>query len=388
METATVLWGLAGWIFLAIIRTPLLQVMNNLVNSLKALLKLLLGGLDGARKQVGLGVTSLQEDMHGLANGLEEALTPFVTGLSSLLYAMLAHWGRVLATVTEGANSGHQRVLGAFIYMAAMVAFVYADAALGFNTVAAITSKAGLPPPRLPEFLAFATPLLLDITLPLVIAFVGNVAMLGLIFIDLLHITDLAPWPRKGWMQRIFLALVVMNAVFVIFLALGYAMARFAELTPWLDPATARGWFELANFAMNAIAVTALITTWLLWPAVFSVFVLWLVVAGLIIVALGMTRWIVTFLQKVSPLTGNFLAMALGWLGAIIQVILKVFAWVFELVGAIIEIPVKIIEWFVTTITHLPWQLWEWLMRFSFMAHRLKLRPEAASSSVGQDPVP
>lgn len=387
LSTENILRILAGIVLLAIIEKPLLEGMNGFVQKLKGVLQHICDGLNGASNAIGRCFVRLQADVRSLGRGVAEALEPLVEGLSSLLMPIVGHWSAVLATVTEGATRRAERILGGFIYLAALLAFVYADAALGFNTYAAITTKAGLPPPSLPASLAFLLPLLKDLTLPLITAFVVNALILGTILMDLYHLTDFARWPKTGRILVAFRIIAIVNIVFVFTLAACVMTGRFVELAPWVDTKTAQFLDTVASFAMNAITVPAIITTMLLWPAFFAFFVIWLVIVGLGIVLLTMLRWLVTFFQIILPLLANGIAAVMGWFPGVVGGVLKLVVWFFQLIDRVIELPVKIVEWCVKTITYLPRQLGAWLARFEFIADkvlRLKQGTRAERPDVGE----
>ncbi len=375
LQTETIIGIVAGWIFLSVIATVFLEGMWSFIQALKTLAERICSGLNAADQAVEQGTPRLQGDIQEVGHGVASFLQPVADGLVALLSALRSHWARVLASVAFEATSVHQRVMGALIYLMGIVAFLYADAALGFNTVAAITGKAGLPPPRLPDFLAFLTPLLRDITLPLVIAFVVNALILGVILADLHHHTDLARWPRTGGMVWVYRGIATINFVCVVVLALMFMMGRFVELSPSITLQTAQlldGW---ANFAMNAITVPAIITTFLLWPAVFALLVLWLIAVGLTIATLGLVRGIVVWAQRASPLFASGSAMVAGWLSWIVRGTLKLLVFSVQVATFIIDIPAKLIEWCIMVIAYLPRQLGNWLTRFDQIAHTLKFKP-------------
>ena len=351
------------------------QLVDNLEKYLAAPLRDAFKGVHSAvegflDKRFAPALQSLQDDAVKVGNGLGEAVVPIEGALETPMNFFRKQTDLSLRVLTRNRGDPSQRILGALIYGVAIGFFVYADAALGLNSATAVAGVANIPPPDVPAWLQ-------SLNVPIVIAFMANMLILGVIFADLSHVTDFAPWPRSGKLLASVRVLVILNIMAVVALGLGFMLARVVELAPGISDGgqTAERLNGIAVFSMNAVTAPALVTTLLLWPGVFALFVLWLVLNGALIALTALFRFLARWWQSLWPLAGKAGAMILGWIGAVLAGVIRLMNWGVAAISTLLDLVVGAIGAVILTAIYPARQVWNWLLRFDVIAYTILRRP-------------
>ena len=199
-----------------------------------------------------------------------------------------------------------QKIVGALVELAALMAFIWADAALAAQTYSILFSPDPHTPMRVPD-------LLNNTIVPLIVASAGSAFILGIFIGDALQLTHLGTWgdlSSRG--RKIFLAVTLGNLIIVVALAAMVSLYRTELL---------EGQSEfikmLASYAQSLVIVPMLITTTMLFRGLFGLYVIlslvvWLLSAPFILLE-HFTDMLLKFV-KLGVVSIDFLFEQIVWL--------------------------------------------------------------------------
>ena len=300
-------WSIILWLIVAALTEPIQRGIERMRPAARGVVTFLTDSMNAVSTAIRNGIGSVQNEIVRAGNGVSEIIRT-VEHVFRRWSDAVGRWRSVINPLVREIPDPTQRVLGAILYLAAVLIFLYTDAALGINSATSIFGRANVP---LPNVIAP----LRELAIPLVVAFMLNVFMLGVILADLVGITSPAPWPRSGRWHLIFETITIGNLALVIVLAACFGLALVVDLTPTIDPHSglADHLDTIASIAMNSITVCAIITSFLLWFGIFGT----LIAAYLLVLACFaisvLIRCALTFAPVVAPKVAATLAVLVGW---------------------------------------------------------------------------
>lgn len=234
-----------------------------------------------------------------------------------------------------------QKILGAMLELAALLIFLYADAAQTANTISGL-----FPGTPVPDWLT-------NITIPLIAASAGAVFLLGMFIGDLIGATHLTNLTQAGRLPKwVLTILMITTLVLTITLSTYSALYRVPVMEHTLATDAGKLIATRATVAQSLTIIPLLITTFLLFRGVLGVFViLGLITYGFVLpfavleyAIQILTKLISTGLVEVWVVLVRLLDFSLGALDLLLV-----------LLSAVLQAALKIIALLITIILFIPY---------------------------------
>lgn len=162
--------ALVCWILLAAVGKPLNEGLGNVQKGIGDLFEAVIKLLERAGGGAHQTSSTAQQTNKKFWQGVEAIFNKIIDALNTVTSVLRGHWSEVADQLGSRENRPW-RGIGALVYLAAMIVFVYADMIQGANNVAALFRDIDL---GLPDFLT-------NLVIPLLTASVGSAVMLGMI---------------------------------------------------------------------------------------------------------------------------------------------------------------------------------------------------------------
>lgn len=207
------------------------------------------------------------------------------------------NFGSIFNSRSEYQYAG-QQIIGALIGFVALLAFLYADAAQGAQTLSFL-----YPSGVIPDFLS-------NITIPVILASAGSALILGIFIGDILGLTHFGLFTKNT--PRYFLWIISINLVFSILLSVIIALNRIG-LTGTDNLLT-----SATNIAQSIVILPMLITTTtLLFRGLYGVYVVLAAILSLLSIPFAIFELsirVLSDLLRLGTIGGNFIVTRTVWL--------------------------------------------------------------------------
>jgi hypothetical protein len=298
---------------------------------------------------------TVQKTNNQVFKTLEHVLDLCVDALSNGISALQAQIIHVSHQLSKEKGNLASRILGSLINLTAMLIFLYADAALGFQAVQTL-----FPDITVPDIFR-------NIGIALVAASVGTIFALGMLFWDTLGLSDFTPLAKmKGFAKGVFIGFVVTNAlatlicVFLIALNRASLVASLVNLASF-SPAVQGEIHRLASMAHSLLVIPMLVTTFMMLRGIFGLLVIYTVLVGVISLLFQFVRLLLKILRRVVSGTGMSEVMATGLLLSITNLVLMGLGWIFGVVIASAAASTEILQKLLDVVTTPPVVIWDFV---------------------------
>ncbi len=196
----------------------------------------------------------------------------------------------------ENKYAGEQ-IIGASLGFLALLAFLYADAAQGAQTITLLFKE------TIPPFLN-------SIIIPLVMASAGSTLILGLLIGDSLGLTHLGLFPKTS--SKSPLVIIIANLILSLSLSTIIALTRMELLGT--DSQSVK---TIVNIAQSIVILPMLVTTFLLFRGLFGIYVALSAILALLSVPLVILELFIRILSDLlrsGLLGGSFIITRIIWL--------------------------------------------------------------------------
>jgi hypothetical protein len=323
-------------------------------------------------KQAGNTIQSTNNQVFKtLENVLELAADAFTRGID----ALGVHVTHVASQLSNGKGNLASRILGSLVSLVAMLTFLYADTALGFQAAQTL-------------FPDIAVPVIFrDIGIALVAASVGTIFALGMLFWDALGFTDFTNLSQmKGFAKGAFIGSVVITAVITLACVALVALNRaslVANLISPFSPELQGEIHRLASLAHSLVVIPLLVTTFLMLRGVYGLLVIYAAVAGVISLLFQLIRVLLKLLRKIVTGAGISEVVASGILLALTNLVLLLLGWSLGLLIAGTAALTNILQKVLDVVTTPPVVIWDFVTP---LAKQLLAKSAAPRPSVDKLP--
>ena len=230
-----------------------------------------------------------------------------------------------------------QKIIGALLELVILLAFLWADAAQGAQTLSVL-----FPTASIPQFLN-------NIIVPLIVASAGTAFVLGTFIGDVLHLTHLGVWGNlKGNPKKVFLFIIITILIVTITLSASIALYR-ADI---LGAVETQRFKMISVYSQSLVIIPMLITTALLLHGVFGLFVVLSIAIRLVAIPFAISEFFVDLLGT----TVDFGAVSIDFVfSRIIWLVLATLELIFSLLEKLLSGSFLILVNFINIIFYIPY---------------------------------